>query len=165
MKKGALAKPSAALMKVSGDYLTAISLALSDDFEGVRTIDLLLERAPMDARLLLALAQSLMSAGKANHQKNAANKKHAQTRKAMEFATRYWDIHGAKFNKKIEIAEVIADKALTRFKVTVKPSTVARDWLKGLKPPRNSHSSPTAVAYAEGEYFTPKKTLSIPSKK
>lgn len=99
-------------------------------FDGdLASLGRLLDGRPLTAANLLQLVNHLTAVEKQSRQRAAANSRHATRKAAREWACRHCEKNRHRFDSKIEYATAASALVQTKFGISVKPTTIARDWL------------------------------------
>lgn len=164
MKKREKKTANPAIDKATVQYLAALESAIDAGDSGKKNLQTLLIQRPIDANILTELARIFRGSGRRQHQQDAANIKHSQTKKAKEFASQKWVLTRHQFTSNIGFCRAVVPFVLKKFNVVVTPETIARDWVKGFDSPHADTRPENAIAYTGGRYFAQKKLLTLASK-
>lgn len=153
-----LKKPFASSDKqATTQFLEQILQVIDDGDASKKRLSKLLQQTPLDAVSLCELVRILRDEGNRHHQQQAANKKHSQTKVAKASVLKYWDTNRHLFTTNIGFCR----SAVKKFKIPVKPETIARDWIKSFGVPHGTVRLKNAIAYVDGRFFNKKSTMSL----
>lgn len=128
-------------------------IQLSTDIETAPLLDILLKQRPIDAKSLRYLVSYLKSLANSQRQQDAANKKHIANKAARQWVQKFWHQDRSKYSTNIEFSTIAASKVVTKFKVSIKPETIARDWLRGVGESDSMKVIKHPRAYVDGKYI------------
>lgn len=107
-----------------------LTLVKSDDVD-IPALQGLLDQQPINACDLVELVTALRIADASSRQRELAEKRHRERKNAMQHVRDLWPDQAPRNGAKKEFSERMSSVVLNKFGVKVKPTTIARDWLRG----------------------------------
>lgn len=117
------------IRSLTPEELQFFELALAE--RGLHALDHLLRARPLSAETLRQLVGHLVAADRQKRQSEAANAKHSTHQKARAWVCKHCEKNRRRYASKIAYATDASALVVAKFGISVKPTTIARDWLPG----------------------------------